>query len=88
MIQENAEKKTSNKTLTYMLFVFGLVLIVVGIYLCTYSTVVMVNESISIYGITMNIPQPKQIQPYLPIGIALIITAIILIVVALFKTKG
>jgi hypothetical protein len=88
MIQENSEKKNANSNnLSYMMFAFGALLIVVGIYLSTYTTVVMVNQSMSIYGYSLTIPQPQQIQPYLIIGIVAILSALALIGIAFYKIK-
>ena len=88
MIQENSEKKTANSNnLSYMLFAFGALLIIVGIYLCTYTTVVMVNTPMTIYGYTVNVPQPQQIQPYLSIGIIVILSALALIGIALYTVR-
>lgn len=87
MIQENSEKKTANdKNLSYMLFAFGVLLIIVGVYLCTYTAVVMVNQPIYIYGgYSVDVPQAQQIQPYLSIGVIAIVVALLLIGIALLK---
>ena len=85
MIQVSPEPlkdSNSNKTLSYMLFFLGIVLFIVGIYLATYSTVVMVNESTYIMGQIFNLPTVKQIQPYLSIGVIMLLFAIALIAVA------
>ena len=87
MIQENSGKKTVNNGLNYMLFAFGALLIIVGLYLSTYTTVVIVNEPMSIMGYTVNVPHPEQIQPYVTIGIVAILSALALIGVALYNIK-
>ena len=71
-----AEKKTANNNVNYMLFALGALLIIVGIYLSTYTTVIMVDKPMSVYGYTINIPTAEQIQPYLAIGIIAIIVCI------------
>ena len=81
------EKRTS-KNLSYMLFALGAILVVAGIYLCTYNTVTMVNNPYSVGGYaTINIPQAEQIQPYQSIGIIIVIFAIILIAFALYNVS-
>lgn len=84
-MQENNVGKTANKNLSYMLFVLGIILIIVGAYLATYSRVEMVNQSISVGGFSMKIPQAQQVQPYLSIGIIAILSAVALIGIALYK---
>ena len=68
-----------------MLFILGVVLVIGGIYLYTYTTVVMVNQPMNVMGQIYNIPQAEQIQPYLEIGILMILSAIIMIIVALLR---
>ncbi len=86
--EENSEQKTSdNKDLSYMLFAFGALLLVVGIYLSTYTTVTIVNKPINDFGYIVNIPTAQQIQPYLPIGILAILSALVLIGIVLYKVK-
>ena len=80
-----AEKKTPNNNVNYMLFALGAILIIVGIYLSTYTTVVMVNQSMSIYGYSIDVPQPQQVQPYQSIGIIVIVSALALIGIAFYK---
>ena len=80
-----SEKKTPNNSVNYMLFVLGAILIIVGIYLSTYTTVVMVNHSMSIYGYSIDVPQPEQVQPYQSIGIIVIVFALVLIAIAFYK---
>ena len=86
VISEPLENKTANKSFSYMLFFLGIVLLIVGVYLSTYSTVAMVNESTNIMGQTYTFPTPKQIQPYLPIGVIMLLVAISLIAVAFSQT--
>ena len=82
VIPDPIKDRNSNKTLSYMLFFLGIVLFLVGIYLATYSTVVIVNESTKVMGQIFNLPTAKQIQPYLSIGVIMLLFAIALIAVA------
>ncbi len=87
VIQENNSSPTAkSNSLSYMLFAFGAIVIVVGVYLSTYSTVVMVNQSFSIpYMISYSVPLPTQIYPYQSIGAISVLSALALIGIALFK---
>jgi hypothetical protein len=70
-----------------MLFAFGAVLLIVGIYLSTYTTVIMVNLPYSVAGTTINIPHPEQTQPYLTIGAFIIIFGLAMIGYALYNSQ-
>jgi hypothetical protein len=86
VIENELTNKNTNRNIGYMLFALGALVLIIGIYLSTYTTATMVNESMSLpYLGNINVPHPEQIQPYLPIGIILIISAIILIAVALYE---
>lgn len=77
----------TNNSLNYLLFAFGAVMLIVGIYLSTYTTVIMVNLPYNIAGTTINIPHPEQVQPYLAIGIIAIVFALVLIAIAFITFK-
>ena len=87
VISEPLEEKTVNKNFVYMLFVLGIFLSIVGLYLYTYTAVVMVNNPTNVFGITYNIPTAEQIQPYQTIGTGMILFAILLILSALIGTQ-
>ncbi len=72
--------------LGYMLLVFGAIVIIVGVYLITYSTVVMVDQSYSIpYMVSYRVPLPTQIYPYQSIGAISILSALALIGIATYQ---
>lgn len=85
LIEENPATRRSNNNVSYMLFALGALLIVVGIYLSTYTTAGIVNQTVSVMGYSITVPHAVQIQPYQPIGIVLIISAVALIAVALYQ---
>ena len=69
-----------------MLFGFGAIAIIVGIYLTTYSTVVMVDQSFSVpYMVSYSVPLPTQIYPYESIGAISILSALALIGTAVYQ---
>jgi hypothetical protein len=75
-----------SNSLSYMLFAFGAIVIIVGVYLSNYSTVVMVNQSYSIpYMISYSVPLPTQIYPYQSIGAISILSALALISIAIYQ---
>jgi hypothetical protein len=81
VIQKNNSSPTpkSNST-SYMLFAFGAIVIIFGVYLSTYSAVVMVDRSYSIpYMVSYRVPLPTQVYPYQSIGAFLILSALALI---------
>jgi len=66
-----------------MLFAFGAIVIIVGVYLTAYSTMVMVDRSYSIpYMISYSVPLPTQIYPYQSIGAISLLSALALIGIA------
>jgi hypothetical protein len=76
-----------NKTLSYMLFILGVFLISVGIYLSTYTTVAMIDTTFN-YGFgNITFPVATQIQPYLPIGIVTILSGVAFIGIGLYETQ-
>jgi hypothetical protein len=87
VIQENNSSLTPKRnTLSYMLFAFGAIVIIFGVYLSTYSTVVMVDRSYSIpYMVSYQVPLPTQIYPYQSIGAFSILSALALIGVATYQ---
>jgi hypothetical protein len=60
----------------------------VGVYLATYTTVEMVNQSFSIGGYSVAIPQPQKVQPYLLIGIGVIVGGLISVGAAAYEVYG
>ena len=77
----------SDKTLSYMLFILGVFLIGIGIFLATYTTVAMINTNLN-YGFgNITVPVATQIQPYLPIGIVTILSGAVLIGIGLYETQ-
>jgi len=81
----NTENKPANNNVSYMLFALGAILIVVGIYLCTYSAAEM--QTMTVLGYQVNIPTGRMIQPYLPEGVIAMLLAVVLIGVALFNAR-
>jgi hypothetical protein len=82
------EHKTTNNNLSYMIFGLGIVLIVVGIYLSTYSTVGMINQTVQLpYGGVIYVPAYNDVYPYQSIGIPSGIFAFVLIGVAVYRMK-
>ena len=90
VIQEkNLHPTFKNNNLCCLLFAFGAIAIIVGIYLSAYSTVVVVNQSFSIpYMISYSVPLPTQIYPYQSIGTISILSAMALIGIALFQIRS
>ena len=81
-------KKTTPRrnSLSYILIVFGAIIIIVGIYLTTYSKVVMVNQSFSVpYMVSYSLPLPTQIYPFQSIGAISILSALALIWIAVYQ---
>lgn len=77
----------SDKTLSYMLFILGVVLICIGILLSTYTTVAFVNTTYN-YGFgSITIPVATQIQPYLLIGIITILCGVAFIDIGLYEAQ-
>jgi hypothetical protein len=87
VIQENNLSPTAkSKSFSYMLFAFGAIVVIVGIYLTTYNTVVMVNQSFSIpYMVSYSVPLPTQIYPYQSEGAISILSALALIGTAVYQ---
>ena len=81
------QTKTPNKSFSYMLFFLGALLRVVGLFLVTYTTVVMVNKPVSILGYTYYVPTAEQISPYQSIGFFVILGSIVSIGYALYTIK-
>ena len=70
-----------------MLFILGVFLISVGIYLSTYTTVAMIDTTFN-YGFgNITFPVATQIQPYLPIGIVTILSGVAFIGIGLYETQ-
>ena len=87
IIPKPLDNEPINKNFGYMLFILGIVLILVGVYLSTYTTVVMVNKPTNIMGQIFNVPTAEQIQPYQSIGVILILSAVIMVVIGLLQTQ-
>ena len=87
MIQKSIlDHTTNNNSSSYLLFAFGAVVIIIGVYLSTYSTVVMVDQSFSIpYMISYSVPLPTQIYPYESIGAISILSALTIIGIAVYQ---
>jgi hypothetical protein len=69
-----------------MLFAFGAIVIIVGIYLTTYSTVVIVNQSFSVpYMVNYSVPLPTHIYPFQSIGAISILSALALFGIAVYQ---
>jgi hypothetical protein len=81
-----ATNTTRKPALAYMLFAIGALLLVVGIYLITYSTVQMVDSGYSIFGVS--IPVGTQVYPFQGIGIISAIAAFVLIGIAFLRSKN
>jgi hypothetical protein len=87
-IHKNNEERNPNRSnFIYLLFAFGALLLIVGVYLSTYTTVEMVNQPMTMYGVTINIPHAVQIYPYSSIGIISIVFSFVLILVAFMGYK-
>lgn len=77
----------SDKTLSYMLFILGVFLISIGIFLSTYTTVAFINTTFN-YGFgSFTIPVATQIQPYRLIGIITILSGVVFISIGLYETQ-
>ena len=74
---------SENRTLSIMLFVLGLFLFAVGIGLTTVTQTV--TRYRNYYGI--QIPYQETIQPYIGIGVVMVIVGIIILLVAFIKTQ-
>jgi hypothetical protein len=87
VIQENnLSHSVKSNYLSYTLFAFGTIAIIVGIYLTTYSKVVMVNQSFSIpYMVNYSVPLPTHIYPFHSIGAISILSALALIGMAIYQ---
>jgi hypothetical protein len=84
VIKENSlSPSVKNNILSYLLFAFGALIIIVGVYLITYSTEVIVTQSFSIpYMVNYSVPLPTQIYPYQSIGAISILSATALMGIA------
>ena len=85
MNEGNNARRNTNNSFNYMLFGLGAVLIIVGVYLTTYTTVEMVNRNVSYGGFSVDVPQAQEVQPYQPIGIIVALSASALIGLALYR---
>ena len=72
-----------NRTMSIMLFVLGLFLIAVGIGLSTVTQTV--TRYRNVYGFQG--PYQETIQPYIGVGILMVIIGLIVLVVAFVKTQ-
>jgi hypothetical protein len=82
------KNKTATNSLSYILFALGALLLIVGIYLGTYSRVEMINQSLNIpyYG-SINIPQATEVYPYQWIGILSAISSLAIVGIAIYQLK-
>ena len=85
MNEGNSTRRNANNSFNYMLFGFGAVLIIVGVYLSIYTTVEMVNRNVSYGGFSVDIPQAQEVQPYQPIGIIVTLSSLALIGLSLYR---
>lgn len=76
-------KMSETRTVSIMLFVLGLFLIAVGIGLATVTQTV--TRYRDYYG--FQIPYQETIQPYIGVGILMVIIGLIVLVVAFIKTQ-
>jgi uncharacterized membrane-anchored protein YitT (DUF2179 family) len=83
--ETTSAKGNEDKNVGYMLFALGAIFILAGIYLCTISTVIVENKIVTVYGITMTVPQAKEIHPYERVGLGMIVISIPLIAFAFNK---
>ena len=74
---------SENRTVSIMLFVLGLFLIAVGIGLSTVTQTV--TRYRNYFGI--QVPYQETIQPYVSVGILMVIIGLIVLVVAFIKTQ-
>jgi hypothetical protein len=70
-----------------MLFILGVFLISIGIFLSTYTTVAFINTTVD-YGFgSITFPVATKIAPYQPIGIITILSGVVFIGGALYEIQ-
>jgi uncharacterized membrane protein YidH (DUF202 family) len=75
---------SENRTMSIMLFVLGLFLIAVGIGLSTVTQTV--TRYRNVYG--FQVPYQETIQPYVGVGVFMVLFGIIVLVVAFIRTSS
>ena len=90
MTEGNSDKNQPSKdnSVSYFMFILGVVLLIVGIYLSTYTTVIMVESPMNFgYLGNIDVPHPEQVQPYLFYGVFSVLSSVVFISLAFYRIK-
>lgn len=86
-IEYSYENKNATNSASYMLFGLGALLLIIGLFLATYTTTQIVYTAVN-YGIgSVDVPHPEQVQPYVGLGVLVIIGAVVSIGLAFSQLK-